>query len=270
MKRRQYLSAAAAAIGGGLAGCLDSDNRTDTTRPVDGESEPQTGVLSTAVSDQPNAIDDFERLVVTIEEIWVYPKKDGNEESDTEDSTGGDSTSDTEAGTDTEESGEETSTTEDDATPEDGESGGDREGDGDGERVVIDAGGAEADLVKLQGDAQAIINDAELPTGEYSQIKLRVGDDVDGVLTDGSEAEVVTPGNAPLQFKQDFEIRENTRTTFVADFAPHRRGNNGYIIRPVASEVEVSYEEIESETEETVTETSESTTTESDGSTTDS
>lgn len=123
----------------------------------------------------------------------------------------------------------------------------DSEGEASDDRIVIELDEpAEFDLVKLQGDAQAFINEEMLDVGEYSQIKLRVTDEVDAVLNDGSQAEVVTPGNAPLMFKQDFEIRADTRTEFTADFAPHKRGGNGYILRPVAAETTVSYTEIES------------------------
>jgi len=50
------------------------------------------------------------------------------------------------------------------------------------------------------------------------------------------------PGNAPLTFNAAFEIRENARTTFTADFAPVLRGNGRYLLRPVPSGIEVDYE----------------------------
>lgn len=141
------------------------------------------------------------------------------------------------------------------------------ESDEDDGRIVITLDEpAEFDLVELQGDAQAFINEEILDVGEYSQIKLRVGDVVNAVLTDGSQAEVVTPGNAPLMFKQDFEIRANTRTEFTADFAPHRRGNNGYILRPVATETTVSYTEIESSDDDSTEDSDSDSSEDADGS----
>ncbi|GAB7012300.1 hypothetical protein JCM18549_05710 [Halolamina salina] len=63
-----------------------------------------------------------------------------------------------------------------------------------------------------------------------------------------------TPGEAPLQFKQSFEIREGQRTTFTADFTPVKRGQTGtYLLQPVASGTEVSYSDV-TETEGTTTE----------------
>ncbi|CDK38376.1 uncharacterized protein BN903_51 [Halorubrum sp. AJ67] len=67
----------------------------------------------------------------------------------------------------------------------------------------------------------------------------------DGTLTDGSEATVDLPGNAPLKFNEPFEIRENTQTTFTADFAPVERGNGRYLLRPVPSGIEVAYGDAE-------------------------
>jgi len=66
---------------------------------------------------------------------------------------------------------------------------------------------------------------------------------VDGTLAEGGEAEVDRPGNAPLTFNAEFDVRENTRTVFTADFAPVRRGNGRYLLRPVPSGIEVDYEE---------------------------
>ncbi|MFT4885392.1 MAG: hypothetical protein ACI8U4_002917, partial [Natronomonas sp.] len=49
---------------------------------------------------------------------------------------------------------------------------------------------------------------------------------------------------APLKFDAPFEIRENTRTVFTANFAPVERDQqDGYVLQPVADAVGVSYEE---------------------------
>jgi len=72
---------------------------------------------------------------------------------------------------------------------------------------------------------------------------------VDGVLVDGDEdVTVETPGNAPLQFKHAFEIREGERTVFTGDFTPVRRGQSGsYLLQPVANNLSVRYEQIEND-----------------------
>lgn len=271
MQRRTYLLTTAGVLTGGLAGCTgtpqsDSDGTTSdgsTTNTSPTPEAQQTGLLATAVSDDPQtAIDDFEKLVVPITEIWVHPKGDQQDES-TVDETASNTTT-TVAMTDTE---ADSATSSDDSsqqdtaneTPEDSgphpttvtdeDSDESKDGDGTVIRIQLDEP-AHADLVKLQGDAQAVINEEELPVGTYEQIKLWVGDDVEAVLKDGGNADVTTPGNAPLKFNKEFEIRGGTKTTFTADFAPHARGKNaknGYILRPVATEVRVNYTDLQSE-----------------------
>jgi uncharacterized protein YaiE (UPF0345 family) len=101
---------------------------------------------------------------------------------------------------------------------------------------------AEVDLVELQGDSSAPIGEEEFETAEYQYLKLVVGS-VDATLSDGDDATVTTPGEAPLQFNTTFEIREGQTTTFTADFTPVRQGQSGsYVLQPVAEETTVSYE----------------------------
>ena len=100
----------------------------------------------------------------------------------------------------------------------------------------------EADLVELQGDRTALLGERELETGTYAFLQLDVTG-VEATLADGGAATVDTPGEAPLKFTQSFEIREDARTVFTADFTPVRRGRSGsYLLKPVASETSVSYE----------------------------
>ena len=173
-------------------------------------SGDSTGTLATQVTDQPGDISDFESCVVTITEIRVKPS--GNDE-----------------GTET-------------GTPADG-TGTDEENDDDDEgEERIDVDDAEADLVQLQDGETQLVSEAELETGEYEYLKLAVSN-VDAERSGGGNAEVDTPGNAPLKFNESFEVRADTRTTFTADFTPVKRGQSGsYILKPVADGVEVEYE----------------------------
>jgi hypothetical protein len=173
-----------------------------------------TGTRGTRVTDEPGDISDFGSCVVTIQGIWVKPTGDG------------------------------TATTADGDSPEDDE-------DSDDDEADVDESDAreyhefdepqEADLVELQDGNTALIDERELETGSYEFLQLDVSD-VEGVLADGGEAEVDTPGNAPLQFKQPFEIRDGQTTTFTGDFTPVRRGQTGrYLLQPVASGTRVEY-----------------------------
>lgn len=104
----------------------------------------------------------------------------------------------------------------------------------------------EADLVELQGDATALVDERELDTATYEFLQLDV-DTIAATLDDGSDATVEMPGEAPLTFNQSFEIRENTRTSFTADFTPVKRGQaGGYVLQPVPQGIDVEYEETES------------------------
>ncbi|RLM64004.1 DUF4382 domain-containing protein [Halorubrum sp. Atlit-8R] len=210
LDRRSYLQATgAAALGAaGLAGCVGR----------------ATGTLATQVTDQPADIDDFESLVVTVEGFWLGPE---GAESDDEDGNETDTGDDADGGDDADAGGNET----------------DGEDDGEAGREYFEFDEPqEADLVELQNGETQLIDERELQTGEYPYLQLDVSS-ADGTLTDGSDATVDLPGNAPLKFNESFEIRENTRTTFTADFAPVLRGNGRYLLRPVPSGIEVEYEE---------------------------
>lgn len=275
MERRQYIKATGAAVAGSLlAGCAASGSK-DAVGEGDanddgGESGSATGTLSTSVTDQPVDIDDFESCVVTVDGIWVKPANaddegDGNEtnengiDEDETDENGTDEDEPEEPEVDAHE-GHDHGPDEGDANEtagDDGENAADDEGDEnetDGDDGTGDAPDEsegryyvefdepqEADLVQLQGANTQLIDETELAVGEYRFLQLNVSG-VEGTLADGSEAEVKTPGNAPLQFQHPFEIRADEVTRFVADFAPVRLGRgNRYLIKPVATGTQVLY-----------------------------
>ncbi|MDZ7701395.1 MAG: DUF4382 domain-containing protein [Halobacteriales archaeon] len=99
----------------------------------------------------------------------------------------------------------------------------------------------EADLVQLQDGETQLVDERSLDTGTYQFLQL----DTDGVaatLADGTAATVEVPGDAPLTFNKPFDIREDTRTTFTADFTPVQRGGTGtYLLQPVPSGITVEY-----------------------------
>jgi hypothetical protein len=221
MRRREYLVATGSAVvGSAFAGCLG-----------DGNGGSGTGTLATRVTDQPGDIGDFESCVVTITEVRLKPSENGDDEDDTEDD--GDEDTDTPEGTEAEST--------------------DTEDDEDESEEVYEVDSAEADLVELQDGNTQLIDEREIDTGEYEYMKLTVSE-VDGTLKEGGDAEVDTPGNAPLKFNESFEIRADTRTVFTADFTPVKRGQqNSYILQPVADGVEVEYEDVETGTADDAT-----------------
>ncbi|RQG98584.1 DUF4382 domain-containing protein [Natrarchaeobius oligotrophus] len=101
----------------------------------------------------------------------------------------------------------------------------------------------QADLVDLQGDATQRVDERELDVVSYEFRQLDI-DDIDATLEDGPDANVEVPGQAPLTFNERFEIREDTRTVFTADFTPVQRGQaDGYVLQPVPKGITVEYEE---------------------------
>jgi hypothetical protein len=246
--RRDYLRATGAAALGtvGLAGCVGR----------------ATGTLATSVTDQPADIGDFESLVVTIDGIWLGPEG-GNGDGDEEDGDAGDENGggDDAGGNETEPDGggSDADGGDEEGSDDDGANGDDEDAD---ESDETDDGGdeddpqgreyhafdepQEADLVQLQGEETQLIDERELAVGTYPYLQLDVSG-TDATLADGGEATVELPGNAPITFNQEFEIRENAVTSFTADFAPVERGNGTYLLRPVPRGIEVSYEESEGE-----------------------
>lgn len=241
MDRRRYLEGLGTVVAtGALAGCAGNGNGSsgNGNGNDDGEGGDGTdayGFLSTSVTDQPNDIGDFESLVVTLEGIWVKPAgtDEGDETPDAED----DGTPEDEAET----PADGTDTADEDDSDEDDEDDEDEDDESAGRNYIEFEEPQEADLVELQNGETQLVDETELEVGEYEFLQLDVSATT-GVLAESGEAAAVeTPGNAPLKFQQAFEIRSGETTHFVADFAPFRRGNGEYLIRPVASGTEVRY-----------------------------
>lgn len=102
---------------------------------------------------------------------------------------------------------------------------------------------AEVDLTQLVGEASELIDETDLATGAYEFLQLEA-EATEATLSDGSAATVNLPGDAPLKFNQEFDIRSGETTSFTADFTPVKQGQTGrYVLQPVADEVGVSYED---------------------------
>ena len=101
----------------------------------------------------------------------------------------------------------------------------------------------QADLVQLQDGQTQLVEERELDVANYAFLQLDI-EEIDAVLGDGSDAIVEMPGEAPIMFNRTFEIREDTRTVFTADFTPVRRGRTDeYLLQPVPQGIRVEYED---------------------------
>lgn len=246
--RRAYLKTTGLATAGmiALAGCTGTgeDGNADGSDNGTEDDDSAFGTLSTSITDQPNDIGDFEELIVTIDGIWIKPNGAEDDQEQADDTAEElDQNSDDEEVDEPEEDGDNTGEQDGDDTGEqdDIDEDGDDVDQGEGRRYIEFDEPQQADLVDLQGDNTQLIDETDVEVGEYLFLQLDVSS-TDGILVeDGSEAAVETPGNAPLQFQQDFEIRADEQTRFIGDFAPMRRGQGSYIIRPVATGTRVFY-----------------------------
>lgn len=81
-----------------------------------------------------------------------------------------------------------------------------------------------------------------METNTYELLQL-AAEATEALLSGGDSATVDLPGDAPLTFNMEFEIRSGETTTFIADFTPVKQGETDrYVLQPVADEVEVIYE----------------------------
>ncbi|SEQ72966.1 DUF4382 domain-containing protein [Natrinema salaciae] len=239
---RLILIAALVAVAG-CAGGMGGDPGTDSTTDDDAVTDSSDGVGTAAfyVSDEPNVIDDFEHLNVTITKVGFKKAGDGGggdsdgaDEDDTNE-TDDESTNETaDDGESTNEPVEEPDGNESEA--EDEEAGGDDDGDAsDGGWVEHDVDNRTVDLTELKGANASMIDEFDLPAGDYEKVFIYVSD-TEGILADGTETTVKLPSNK-LQINSKFTVGNGERVDFVYDIAPHKAGKSGkYILKPVISQ----------------------------------
>jgi len=235
------------------AGCLSATGGLGTATAGDGDADGEAvgdgaddgsatgadsvdgpaGTVSFYVSDEPNDMDDFEHLNVTITEVRfhvVESADDAGTPTATATVTGGNATA-TAAGTATATAtptATETSTlTAEKMTDE-------SEGE-DGRWVVREVNATTVDLTRLRGDNATLVEEFALPAGEYNTVFLEV-DGVDATLKTGESANVKLPSER-LQLHTEFTVADGSETDFVYDISVHKAGNSGkYILKPVVSE----------------------------------
>ncbi|AFO55851.1 MULTISPECIES: DUF4382 domain-containing protein [unclassified Natrinema] len=208
---------AVAGCAGGMGG-EPQNNPTDESSTIDADGS--TGTAAFYVSDEPNAIDEFEHLNVTITKVGFKKTGDGSDG----DSNGTDGDAGNESPNETADGDEKS---EADGKTDDGAA--------DERWIEYDVDNRTVDLTELQGANASMIDEFELPAGDYETVFIYVSD-TEGVLTDGSTTRVKLPSNK-LQLHTDFTVGTDERVDFVYDIAPHKAGKSGkYILKPVLSE----------------------------------
>ena len=254
MKRRTYCASTVGTIAL-AAGCL-GDGLTDGRD--DPDSEPAHGTVHFYVSDDPNRIDDFEYLHVTVSSVsfkasnteeassddGVDPGDDNDADSDGDDEPAGDA--DAEAATD---QPDDVDSQDDEDDQDDGDDQDDESADASDDNDAggpTDRGGWQnydlddptVDLTELQGSKATLLDELEVPAGEYEAADLHVAD-IEAVLIEdlgGEETELKIPSER-LQIRTSFTVDADEEIDFVYDIAPHKAGQSGkYILTPVISE----------------------------------
>ena len=212
-------------------------------------TEGETGTVNVYISDEQNAIGDFEHLNVTITRVGVKPAGDGDDEdgegaedgdgSDAENTeTDGNETADDANAAESGETGSENATDTPDAEdgPDDEETEATDDSDeADGEWREYEVDNRTVDLTRLKGANATKLSSLDVPNGSYEAVFVYVSD-VDGTSNDGSDQRVKLPGGK-LQLNSEFTVGDGEVVDFVFDITAVKAGNSGkHILKPVISE----------------------------------
>jgi len=262
--------AVAAALVAGLvllAGCSSGltgtpDGTATEESALDGETtaeeiEGETGTVNMYISDERNAIDDFEHLNVTVTRVGVKPAGDDSDDEDAD----ADDTETENGGTGTENGGTEDDDTETAAdtnatdaeeieTPDadDGSDEGDESDDGESGWVEYEVDNRTVDLTELKGANATKLSSLDAPNGTYGKVFVSVSD-VDGTLKHGSDQRVKLP-SGKLQLNSEFTVGDGEEVDFVFDITAFKAGNSGkYVLKPVISEsgTDVEIDDVDAE-----------------------
>lgn len=103
---------------------------------------------------------------------------------------------------------------------------------------TVSSNAGEWDLLTLRNGLSALLADAQLPAGHYTQIRLRLGDG-NRVVVDGVEHDLEVPSGARtgLKLNHEFTIEDGVLTEITLDFdanrSVHETGNGRWMLRPV-------------------------------------
>jgi len=250
-------------------GADDASTATDVQSPTGG-TDSSTGTVNLYISDERNAIGDFEHLNVTINRVGLKPAgddggedvderddaDDGGTDADDESADGdgvADETDDTETATSTATS---TNTVKTESADADDAGDGDEADDGDGdstddEWVEYEVDDRTVDLTRLQGANATRLSSLDAPNGTYEKVFVYVSD-VNGTLKDGSDQRVKLP-SGKLQLNSEFTVGDGESVDFVFDITAIKAGQSGkYVLKPVISEsgTDVEIDQIDDDDDE--------------------
>lgn len=182
-----------------LAGCAGG------LAPAPDDGTADTGSVSFWISDQRNAIDQFEHLNVTVTAVGFVPAGDGAPNA------GGDGTPATDG-------------------PDDAGDGTDGAG-----VVTYDVDNRTVDLTELQGENATLLGDYDLPAGTYAAVFVEVSE-ATGTLATGEQVKVTLPSDR-LRLSVPVTVEADGSVDYVFDVAVHETGRDGeYVLRPVVSQ----------------------------------
>jgi hypothetical protein len=110
--------------------------------------------------------------------------------------------------------------------------------DKDGNSFIVNEEPIEVDLLMLVNNVTALIGEDLLPSGEYNEIRLILGNN-NRVIADGDEEPLKVPSGqqSGIKIKGEFELKDGRITQvqldFQADKSIHYNSGQGYILRPV-------------------------------------
>jgi len=228
----------------GCAGTVSNEQATEQSTADPVVQSDTTGSVNFYISDERNAISDFEHLNVTISSVGFHQANESDDanESEPDDSDDGnasesdDNTTTTHTQNETAQHNEtetEASETEDESETE-SESEAEAE-DGDDGWKQYEINSSTVDLTQLQGANATQISNLTLQSGTYDKVFVYVSN-VNGTLTTGEQVNVKLPSNT-LHLNQNFEVGPNSSVDFVFDITVFEAGNSGkYILKPVVSQ----------------------------------
>ncbi|MFB6071932.1 MAG: DUF4382 domain-containing protein [Halobacterium sp.] len=218
-----------------LAGCAGgiAGPGAGGTQTGDSTTASSSGTVSFYVSDEKNAIEDFEHLNVTITKVGFKTAGDAEAEGDAD--ANATTTTTTEANTTTTNTTTTTTTTQATTTQTTTESDVAEESEDSSEWVEREVDSRTVDLTELQGANATLLGNLSVPAGEYTKTFAYVSD-VEGTLKSGEQVNVKLPSQK-LHLNEDFEVSSESSVEFVFDITVFAAGNSGkYILKPVASE----------------------------------